>query len=869
MKRDLIKRYVTILTTVSLVAGLIPMTVFADETEIEETVPAETEEPAETSEETVLSEETIPSEETVLSEETIPSEETALSEETIPSEETEPTEISEEIEEIEETEDLIEITNYILIPDPEGGDPEYYEYTEYVEEIEDQDVSAQVSPICSTLEEAGAFMREQMVNRETSFTLRVDYELYNTDGVNFVDIFHEAVKHTGVPGEGDNLDCTFGGANASSKVYYSDDLDGFVLELYCTVSYYTTKSQEDTFTKAANNLISSLNLSGKSDYEKIFAVYSWMTENIDYDYDHYQSNEDYDLQYTAYAALVDRTCVCQGYANLFYYLMLKLGIDCRVVAGGNHAFNIVALKGKYYYVDSTWDEDGLNSYGYKWFLTGSEFFLTEHSLYDTPARDMVGLVSKYNVSATDYFTGLNPGAMTASYTSGGIKLTWKKVDQADGYLIYIYDTSLKAYKQIASVSSVTYTVPYSTATKGTFKVRPYRRAGYGEANKYCNFSTKSINMDISGFSLTTSGTSSVKLTWDKNSNAQCYEVWRANSADGPWTKINTITATSYTNSGLDSGTAYFYRVRGYVSFNGTKHYGAYSSTKFIAPKPEAPLYLFGDPVSNSVIDLTWESVPGADGYEVWRSVSPDGPFVCICNNCTDTSRTCTNLEAATQYYFKVRAYNDYGSVRVYGEYVSGTALETAVGITNIGRNGASGASFYIEWTPAHGAEGYEVSRATSSNGPYTVIGTTRGTRFNDSTAVPGQKYFYRVRAYAVWLDMIYYRQYSNPRAIMAPLTPSGLTLTAVSSSQINLSWTGVPGGANIYYEVWRSSSSSFTNAVCLGRYSATNSTSRLLNPNTRYYYRVRAYYLVPTTDPNNPKRIYGSYTSISSCVTKK
>ncbi|HAW15801.1 MAG TPA: hypothetical protein DCW41_03745, partial [Clostridiales bacterium] len=63
MKRDLIKRYVTILTTVSLVAGLIPMTVFADEaeTEIEETVPAETEEPAETSEETAISEETIPS----------------------------------------------------------------------------------------------------------------------------------------------------------------------------------------------------------------------------------------------------------------------------------------------------------------------------------------------------------------------------------------------------------------------------------------------------------------------------------------------------------------------------------------------------------------------------------------------------------------------------------------------------------------------------------------------------------------------------------------------------------------------------------------------------------------------------------------
>ena len=56
---------------------------------------------------------------------------------------------------------------------------------------------------------------------------------------------------------------------------------------------------------------------------------------------------------------MNKTAVCQGYAGLLYRLCLEMGISCRMITGtgngGAHAWNIVALDGKYYNADSTWD----------------------------------------------------------------------------------------------------------------------------------------------------------------------------------------------------------------------------------------------------------------------------------------------------------------------------------------------------------------------------------------------------------------------------------------------------------------------------------------------------------------------------------
>src|SRR2546423_4298863 len=75
---------------------------------------------------------------------------------------------------------------------------------------------------------------------------------------------------------------------------------------------------------------------------------------------------------------------------------------------------------------------------------------------------------------------------------------------------------------------------------------------------------------------------------------------------------------------------------------------------------------------------------------------------------------------------------------------------------------------------------------------------------------------------------------TNP---LPPATPTGVTATAKSSSQIAISWTASAGAA--WYQVFSSTSPSGPFAL-IGGTSGTPLTNSGLSPNTTYYYEVRA-----------------------------
>ena len=169
------------------------------------------------------------------------------------------------------------------------------------------------------------------------------------------EIVNEAMKHTGDSTEGDYLQWQYGGWNCSASYFEQDCFITYTLTY--TFTYYTTIEQETELTNELKNVYASLNLKG-SDYEKITTIYNYIINNVKYDYDNL---DDYTnrLKFTAYAALINKKAVCQGYALLLYRMALDNGIDARLIAGygngGAHAWNIIKI-GKYYYnADSTWD----------------------------------------------------------------------------------------------------------------------------------------------------------------------------------------------------------------------------------------------------------------------------------------------------------------------------------------------------------------------------------------------------------------------------------------------------------------------------------------------------------------------------------
>ncbi|MBQ2661463.1 MAG: hypothetical protein IJF80_02265 [Clostridia bacterium] len=207
-------------------------------------------------------------------------------------------------------------------------------------------------PACATIQEAANLLREGMKARTAviEFIINVDNPADNWEKV-YKEILDLAVAHTGVPDEGDYI------YSALSHVAAEASWSGSRIRYSYTNTYKTTRGQEDAVDVKVDELVASLKLNSMNDYQKINTVYSYLCENIKYDY-----TSTSDLKYTAYAALINKTSVCQGYATLAYRLLLEVGVDTRLISGYSkgerHAWNIVNLHGLYYNIDATWDSNG-------------------------------------------------------------------------------------------------------------------------------------------------------------------------------------------------------------------------------------------------------------------------------------------------------------------------------------------------------------------------------------------------------------------------------------------------------------------------------------------------------------------------------
>ncbi|MBQ5968814.1 MAG: hypothetical protein IJL52_01710 [Clostridia bacterium] len=96
-----------------------------------------------------------------------------------------------------------------------------------------------------------------------------------------------------------------------------------------------------------------------SDVDKCLLVHDRLAAWTAYDYDRFLADAEPLVSHFAEGALSLRTCVCDGYAYAYMWMMDYLGIECyRIVdmPSESHAWNEVFLDGEAYFVDVTWDD---------------------------------------------------------------------------------------------------------------------------------------------------------------------------------------------------------------------------------------------------------------------------------------------------------------------------------------------------------------------------------------------------------------------------------------------------------------------------------------------------------------------------------
>ena len=113
---------------------------------------------------------------------------------------------------------------------------------------------------------------------------------------------------------------------------------------------------------AAKQVLDRILTSGMSDLEKETAIYSWVVNNVNYDWTHQNIMAVTPREsFTPYGGLVNRAAVCLGYATTFQLLCDLAGVECITVVGAafnsteSHGWNMVRIKGRWYCVEVTWE----------------------------------------------------------------------------------------------------------------------------------------------------------------------------------------------------------------------------------------------------------------------------------------------------------------------------------------------------------------------------------------------------------------------------------------------------------------------------------------------------------------------------------
>ena len=628
------------------------------------------------------------------------------------------------------------------------------------------------------------FVRDGFKNRETTIILKYTVKEWDPNLTLAKNAIDDAMKHTGVGNEGDYIERSFSGYSMGASGSSSDGY--YIITVTIDINYYTTKEQEDELAREIDRVLGSLNLEGKTDYEKFRLIYDYICENITYDNANL-NNGNYMLKYTAYAALINKTAVCQGYSCLLYRMLLESGVDNRVITGlgngGGHAWNIVKPDAYwYYYADSTWDATYKQAgRAYKYCLRCLDNFSDHEAAKKADGsyeQIIIEILNTYPIAGSDYTacdhdwaagdivkkaTQTQDGEMI-SYCNKCIERKTTIIRQIGSVELsqdsYIYDGTEKKPSVTVKdadgnlIDDNNYIVSYVNNISGENAQAVVEFSGMYEGTITLEF-TIIVENDKPEIEVV-AGNASIDVTWDAVPGATKYRIFTYQN--GKYTKKGETTNTSFTIKGLNNGVEYGVYVLAYIGGNWVSS----DVEHIVYATPSIPGYpLIELEGKDRSITVRWNAVGGATKYRIFTYVNKKYTKI---GETFNTEYTVDKLTNGKEYGIYVIAYVNgkwLASSTAYIRYAvpRSPLCPVITGLT------AGNTRIAASWEPVEGAESYRVF--TFKDNKYTKVGTTTETSFTVKKLTNGQEYGIYVIAYinGKWISSgKTYIRYATPKA---------------------------------------------------------------------------------------------------------
>ena len=697
--------------------------------------------------------------------------------------------------------------------------------------------------------EAVKELQRQMIAREESITINVRGPSSADLQKKIAACWQDALAHTSGNGSaGDYLRWQYAGYKW--KASSSNGTDWKVTFTAATGRpsiWYSKKEQEQQLTSyIQSTILPQLALDGKTTYQKVKAIYDWITRNVRYDEEN-KDDSSYYLKYTAYAAAINKKAVCQGYTNLFYRLANDAGIDCRIITGGDHAWNIVRMDdGKYYCMDATWDE-GRSSYSY--FLKGWPEFSKTHRPQTDSQNTPYWTAYESKMSDTDYNAApvvpkptvpANVKLVSAKAVSDGIQVKWQAADGAVRYRVYRKDAVNTKWKALtSSATGTSYVddtakagVKYSYTVRGIAADGKTLSPGFNETGVSAVTAPANVKLGTA-----VAGKNGITVKWQAADGAVRYRVYRKDAANTGWKNIATVNDTIYTDKTAVAGVTYTYTVRGIASDGKTLSPG-FDETGVSAVAAPANVKLVSAKAVSDGIQVTWKEAAGAKTYKVYRKDTTNTKWTVLTSSAAGTSYVDKTAKAGVTYTYTVRGIASDGKTLSPSYDKTGvSAVAAPANVELVGAVVVSG-GIQVKWQAADGAVRYRVYRKDAANTKWKALtSSATGTSYTDKTAVAGVEYTYTVRGIASDGKTL---SPSHEAGVSATIpVPANVKLVRAKavSGGIQVTWKSAAGAKT--YKVYRKDTTNTKWKALTSSATGTSYTDKTAVVGVQYSYTVR------------------------------